>query len=112
MNNEQAGLEPKPDLLPEAGYPPRGFTFVLADGVTGLLPGSDVVKITLAVTEPNFIATESNKAVPVAQVTMPLVGFVRTSQFFSDAIENMIESGIISRERVNSIIMERSRRQT
>jgi hypothetical protein len=65
---------PQPPLLtpPDPGYPPRRFDFIFADGVTGVSPGSDIIKFTLSVSEPNHRGDQPNKAVPVAQIVMPI----------------------------------------
>ena len=68
------------------------------------MPGNEVAKITLAVTEPNFQATEPNKAVPVAQITMPLVAFIHSTGFFLNVIDSLVKNGVFTREQVTEIM--------
>jgi hypothetical protein len=89
--------------IPAPGYPPVEFVSIYADGVTSVLPGIHTVKFYISRDEPNYVVTEPNKATVVAQVVMPISGFVQTVSFFQTVIKNMETSGTLSPDILEQI---------
>lgn len=87
-------------LLPAPSYPENDLPLIFSDGVTTILPNPKVMKMYLARVDGNYIVTEPNRAVVVAQVVMPTDVFIQTAQFFQNIIQNMIDQGTLSADEV------------
>ncbi len=83
-------------IAPE--YPPQHLPVAFADGVKSISWGLGVVKFYFHRYDPDMNAKFDNQAQPVAQVVMPIAGFLRTSLFFQRTVEGMVKDGTIPAE--------------
>jgi hypothetical protein len=96
--------QPGDPNIPRPGYPPLEVPTIYADGVTSLVPGSQIVKFYLARIEPNFEASSPNSTQVCAQIVMPIVGFVQLVGFFENAIGRMIKTEALSQTQVDELM--------
>jgi hypothetical protein len=97
------GPSPEPLLTPDPGYPPQEVVTIYADGITSFTPGAEIVKFYFSRLDPNFVVSEPNKVVVTGQVIMPLAGFVTSVSFLQRVLSNLIDSGIITQEKIDQI---------
>ncbi len=96
-------------LNPQAqasGYPPLNFPTVYAEYVPFITLGSTVVKFYFMRADAPLIPNVGEDVptnTPVCQVVMPLDSFVHTAVYFSAYLENLIASGIVQKEVVESM---------
>jgi hypothetical protein len=91
---------------PTAGapqYPNAWFPLLFADNAPNAVWGRGVVKFYLARTEPRMDQVGEAKDQAIAQIVMPIEGFVAATQFFARVIDAMIADGNIKAERVEEI---------
>lgn len=87
-------------LPPDIEHASIGFPTVFADGVASVAPSNEVIKFYLSRLEPHFFAKEPVKNQPVAQVIMPISGFVNTAVFFQRVLESLKASGVVSDSQI------------
>ena len=80
-------------------FPPVGFPTVFADGVLNLAISPAVVKFYLLRYEPSLKGTNEYQTQPVAQVVMPVDGFLSAAAFLGAQVELLIRSGFTTQER-------------
>ena len=100
MSDERPALAPPP-----MQFPPIRFPTIYADNVLNLSHAAHVIKFYFARIDPSFTggSTAAVQHTAVAQVVMPIDGFVRTALFFEQAMTSMISDNIISQAEVDAI---------
>lgn len=87
-----------PMTFPEVSCPT-----VFADGVLNLACGPGITKHYLYRLEPSFQGDNQFETQPIAQVVMPIEGFVAAAFYFNVQIGRLIASNLITQERVDEI---------
>jgi hypothetical protein len=82
-------------------FPGHGFPTVFADGVMSMAHSPTMVKFFLHRFDPDFASSGESQVQPIAQVVMPMEGFVATYAFFERSVKAFIERGVVSQERVD-----------
>lgn len=86
---------------PAPEFPAFNFPNAFVDGVMSISHAPGIVKIYLSRYEPDIYASGQSKAVPTAQVIMPLVGFLATFAFFENQVGVLLKNGTIRQEDVD-----------
>jgi hypothetical protein len=90
------------DVIPiipiQEGHPPATLLTIFADGVPNLSPSPQVAKFYLYRTEAHTTGAGPAQNQIVAQVVMPVPGFLSMVAFFDYAVENFIKQGTFSQK--------------
>lgn len=92
---------PQPPVGPQ--FPAPTLPAVFIDGVASLLYNQQVVKFYLSRLDPSLTGQGAPKMTEVAQVVMPLSGFVMTAIFFEDMLGRMVEAGLVQQKDVDQL---------
>jgi hypothetical protein len=76
-------------LVPTPGHPSEDVFTIYCDGVTSFSPGPQTVRFYLSRLDPNFTINHPVKVAVIAQIIMPLAGFLSTAKFFQAAVNNL-----------------------
>jgi hypothetical protein len=104
--SNEAEMQPSlgpPEFVYAKGFPPLGLPAVFADAVANLAPIGNTARFYLLRTEPDVGGLNKYQNVPVVQVVMPIEGFATTVIFLNRALEGLVDRGLISSDRVESI---------
>jgi len=94
-------------MIRATGIPPAGTPVAYADGIANLAHGKNVVKFYLLRADPDVAAVGPVQIQVVAQIVMPIDGFVRSIIFLTKTIQTLlIPRGAISQEEVEQIRSE------
>jgi hypothetical protein len=93
---EQADEESAPVYAPSVPQ-------LYADGVSQLLPASQVLKFHLIRYDGPVYGEGDLRMAAVAQVAMPVDGFVHTVVFFERVLKNLIRDGHVTEELVSRL---------
>jgi hypothetical protein len=93
-----------PDSAPEPTYPAFNFPTVFSDGVSNMAWSGQFVKFFLSRMEPsvNVVGAPAQQRA-IAQVVMPMDGFLATFVFFEYIISSLIRDGVITEEHLNNL---------
>jgi hypothetical protein len=94
------------DIIFATGHPPPGTAVAFADGVTNFAHSKSIVKFYLYRTDPSVDASGPYENNIVAQIVMPLDGFVRTALFLNRGIELLVSKGAMSQADVDQLRSE------
>jgi len=86
----------------EAGYPPATLPTIFADGIVNAAPSVNAMRFYLFRTDPEQRGKAEYQNQVVAQVVMPLAGFVASYVFLEKAVKKFISDGTISQEMVTT----------
>jgi hypothetical protein len=105
MSNTEDGNQPnQPQLDPVApGIPPALLPTVFADGFANIAPGLGVVRFYLYRTDPDAAGRPHYRNQVIAQVVMPLTGFVHASVFFEKMVKQLLAQGAITPEMIDQL---------
>src|SRR4051812_27166798 len=102
MAEDEAG--PKPEAPQRAynprDYPPPTLPTIYSEGVWSASISPGVIKFYLVRTDASIKSDGTNHAAIIAQVVMPIVGFIQSVDFLQSYLNMMIENGTISKELV------------
>jgi len=92
------------DVIPiRDEFPTSSFPVVYVDGVTGVAPGPHIVKFVLSRLEPSLQGQDKILTQPIAQIAMPLPGFLQMAFFFENAIKDMQTKGLLTAEQLAEV---------
>jgi hypothetical protein len=86
----------------EGGYPPATLPTIFADGIVNAAPSANAMKFYLYRSDPEQSGKAEYKNQVVAQVVMPLAGFVASYVFLEKAVKQFMSDGTISQEMVTA----------
>lgn len=92
-----------PALDAPSQFPPADLPTVFVDGVLNIANSPTLVRFYLARFNPTLDGSSQTQTQPVTQVIMPFDSFVQTTIFFQRALDNFINQGLISQDRVQEI---------
>jgi len=98
--------DPSKIHLPGEGYPPATLPTTFSDGVFNIVPGPQVTKFYLQRLASSLTGTNDFLPQPILQVIMPTQAFLQMSIFFEDAIKDMQEKNLISKEVMDHLRKE------
>ena len=100
MDEDHQGAPQAPGaLLPiRDPYPNESIPTIFSDGVSSAQNGIEVVRFYLSRFDPNTSGSGPMQNEPVAQVIMPVSGFVQTVNFLSKMLSRLEESGTVAPE--------------
>ena len=84
-------------------FPPKDLPVIYADNAPITGRGNGTVKFYLIRSDPSLTADGSNNPHLVAQVVMPINGFVATAVFFEDELSNMVAGGELKADFVEEM---------
>jgi hypothetical protein len=84
-------------------YPVKDLPVIFADFVPATGRQAGAVKFYLMRNDPSISGDSTFNPQLVAQVIMPVVGFVTTAVFFENELENMITAGELKAEMVEEL---------
>ena len=85
-------------------YPPPNFPFLFADNVSNFAYGQSIVRLFLVRNDPSFNAgTDEARSQPVAQLVMPLDGFLAMTLFFDHVLSTLVSENVLSQARVDEL---------
>jgi hypothetical protein len=93
---------PKIELIGE-GFPPPTLATIYCDGILNAAPSAHIVRFYLYRQDPDQVAKPKHKNQIVAQIIMPVDGFISSSLFFESALKKFVEQGTISQQMVDKI---------
>ncbi|MFZ1964893.1 MAG: hypothetical protein WAU78_15745 [Roseiarcus sp.] len=90
-------------FTPAAGFPPPEIPTIYADGVANVYPTIHTTKmyLTRADSEIGGKAEIENHA--IAQLVMPIDGFVQTTVFFNKVLDGLIASNVVDKQTVEAM---------
>lgn len=91
----------QPELEP-AVYAPL-VPVLYADGIANLSPGNQVVKLHLVRYDNPVYGDGDARIEAVAQVVLPIEGFVNTLIFFERVLTSLVEDGHVKQELVDRL---------
>jgi hypothetical protein len=103
-----AKAEGGPDYFRATGFPPEDLPTIFADFVSNFAPLASTARFYLVRTEPDVSGVNAYKNVPVAQIIMPLDGFVATVLFLNHALEGLVKLGTVRQETVDAVTQSMS----
>jgi hypothetical protein len=80
-------------------FPPPTLPTIFADGVANFFHSPEVGKFYLMRIDPELGGGPRSSQQIVAQVAMPMAGFVLSAAFFAKAIERLLEQGAVTQEQ-------------
>jgi hypothetical protein len=86
----------------EEGFPPATLPTIFADGIVNAAPSVNAMKFYLYRSDPEQSGKAEYQNQVVAQVVMPLAGFVASYVFLEKAVKKFISDGTISQELVTT----------
>jgi hypothetical protein len=85
-------------------YPPPNFPTMFTDGVTNAGYGQSLVRLFLSRSDPSFgEATTETRTQPIAQLIMPLDGFITTALFFERLLARLIAENFVNQARIDEL---------
>jgi hypothetical protein len=84
-------------------FPPVSFPTAFADGVLNASIAPGVVRFYLFRFEPSFKGDNQFQTQAVAQIVMPVEGFVAATMYLNNQITRLMAGGLISPERVEEL---------
>jgi hypothetical protein len=99
---------PPPHLIPATGFPPENMPTAFADGVANIAPSLTTVKFYLYRTDPDISGAPRYRNAIVAQVVMPIDGFVASVAFLNRSVSRLVEQGALNKEQVDAIYSQYS----
>lgn len=79
--------DPEPQLIKVGpGFPPADLPTLFADGILNIAPSAEMVRFYLYRTDPDQAGVNRFENRTVAQIVMPLKGFIASVLFFSRAL--------------------------
>jgi|ERR1700730_17101300 len=85
-------------------YPPPNFPFVFADNVSNFAYGQSLVRLFLVRNDPSFDAgAVEARTQPIAQLVMPIEGFVATTLFFDHILSILVSENVVTQARVDEL---------
>ncbi len=105
VSSPHASGEQNPATIeyPTETFPAYNFPTVFADGVLNATISRWTVKYYLFRLEPSLKADNKFLAQAVAQVVLPVEGFVSAYLYFEKQVNRMIDTGIITKARVDEM---------
>jgi hypothetical protein len=85
--------------MTEPVFPPPTLPTIFADGVANFFHSPEVGKFYLTRVDPEFGGGSRSNHQVIAQIAMPMSGFVYTAAFFAKAVERLIEQGSVTPEQ-------------
>lgn len=85
---------------PLTPFPSPTTEVLFADGVWSLTNSPSVVKYYLVRLDPSFAGDGKVQANPIAQIVMPIDGFVNMFAFFEAQLQNLVNGGVVSHEHL------------
>ena len=86
-----------------SGHPPETIPTIYADGIANILPTTEVVKFYLFRLDPNQSGVGEVQPRAIAQVILPMSGFLRAAFFFERAIKHFLNQGTLAQEIYDAI---------
>lgn len=87
-----------------AAYPPANFPTLFTDGISNASYGQSIVRLYLARGDPSFSeGTIEARTQPIAQLIMPLDGFVVTALFFERLLSRLIAGHVVNQARIDEL---------
>jgi len=90
------------NLVETEEYPPSTLPQIYSEGVTGFIPGPEVIKFYLYRLLPKVHGRQKHTLRPAAEVAMALSVFVKTVVFFDRTLEILISRGYLTQEQIDS----------
>jgi hypothetical protein len=84
-------------------FPPPTLPTVYVDAVANLQNSAGLARFYFTRLDPNITGAGSSRVTPVAQVIMPLPGFVATALFFKDQLDQMVKSGLVPQAMIEQL---------
>ena len=92
-----------PHLEQASGFPHESIPTVFADGIANIAPSAQVVKFYLFRTDPDVGGAQSYRNQTVAQVVMSMDGFAASAVFLYNSLQNLIDQGLLDKNRFDEI---------
>jgi hypothetical protein len=83
-------------------FPNQSIPLIFADGVISQAYSPGIVKFYLGRNDPEIRGGSTANIVNVAQVVMPIAGFVATFVFFEQRLQMMIEGGLLNQADIDT----------
>ena len=74
----------------EHGFPPATLPTIFADGIANAAPSVSAVKLYLYRSDPEQAGAGEYKSQVIAQIVMPMAGFVHASAFLEKAVKHFV----------------------
>ena len=104
MPDKTEGAEAQPTesaFGPAEGFPPQDLPTIFADMVANVAPTSSNIRMYLLRSDSDVSGANRVRNVPVAQIIMPVEGFVNMAVFLNQAVDKLVNVGLINREQVD-----------
>jgi hypothetical protein len=90
-------------LAVQEGFPQATLPTIFADGIVNVAPSANVLKFYLYRSDPEQAGKGEYKNQVVAQVVMPMLGFLHAALFFEKAVKQFTAQGVLPADLVESI---------
>jgi hypothetical protein len=85
-------------------YPPPNFPLLFADNVSNFAYGQSLIRLFFVRNDPSFnVGTDQARSQPIAQLVMPIDGFVATALFFEHVLSLLVSENVLSQARVDEL---------
>ena len=97
MSDERAGGA-------RPAYPPPNFPFLFADNVSNFAYGQSLIRLFFVRNDPSFNAgTNEARSQPIAQLVMPIDGFVAMTLFFEHVLSVLVSENVVSQAHIDEL---------
>ena len=86
---------------PDVNYPGMTIPTIFADGIMNLANSAHIVKFYMFRLDPSVSDVGQARAIPCAQVVLPLDGFINTFAFMQNAVDSLLKQGIITQQALD-----------
>lgn len=82
------------------GFPSSALPTVFADGIANVAPANGVIRFYLYRSDPDQVGGPAYKNQAIAQVVMPVSGFLQAAAFFEKSVDFFVSQGTIAHDAV------------